>query len=247
MGTCVVRRSLVLLAFTGVVVMPAAPGAQAPTTPDLLGIHAGMPASAARATLQKRAPQVVVQPDSPADTGFTLSINDPENRDMVHVYLTMAPNDPAVWMIQRTQNFYPQNPMSKTALLSALHEKYGKETLTARGGSYLYWIFDQNGRVLASADEGLTACTGGNFVNLVRNGPPPSPNPVQLTCFRSFNAVIAMLNNRDQDLLEAYTIELVNLPYAFRAATVTGSARNSDAEKARQELLNKANQKKPAL
>jgi hypothetical protein len=56
-----------------------------------------------------------------------------------------------------------------------------------------------------------------------------------------------MLNNRDQDLLEAYTIELVNLPYAFRAATATGNARNSDAEKARQELLNKANQKKPAL
>lgn len=31
-------------------------------------------------------------------------------------------------MIQRSQTFLPQNPMSRTTLLTALHERYGKET-----------------------------------------------------------------------------------------------------------------------
>jgi hypothetical protein len=56
-----------------------------------------------------------------------------------------------------------------------------------------------------------------------------------------------MLNSRDAQLLQAYTIELVNLPYAFRAATATGNAKNAHAERERQELLRKANEKKPAL
>ena len=56
---------------------------------------------------------------------------------MVRVYVTQEPNEPAVWLVQRTQSFNPTNPMAKSALLSALREKYGKETLTARGGSFL--------------------------------------------------------------------------------------------------------------
>lgn len=41
----------------------------------------------------------------------------------------------------RTQNFFDQNPMSQNALLTALREKYGKETLTNdRGDSlFVYW------------------------------------------------------------------------------------------------------------
>ena len=84
------------------------------------------------------------------------------------------------------------------------------------------------------------------FINNVRLGPPPSPTPLQQMCTRSFFSVTAMLNSRDEQLLEAYTIELVNLPYALKAATATGNARNSDAEKERQDLINKAN-RKPAL
>jgi hypothetical protein len=240
----VLSRILVLSAIAGLLITPIAIGAQAPN-PDLLSVYVGMPANAARTTLQKRMPQSMLQNDTQGG-GFTLSVSDPMNRDMVRVFVTMAPNDPAVWMIQRVQNFSPQNPMTKAALLTALREKYGKETLTARGGSFLYWIFDQSGRVLATVDEGLTACGGSMFINNIRNGPPPSPNPLEQRCYGSFYAVTAMLNTRDEQLLEAYTIELVNLPYALRAATVTGNARNAEAEKERQDLINKAN-RKPAL
>jgi hypothetical protein len=237
-------RFLKLSAIAGVLVTPAATWAQT-KTPDLLSISVGMPANLARAALQKRMPGSIQQQDTNAGY-FSLAITDPMNSENVRVYVTMAPNEPAVWMMQRSQNFYPQNPMTKAALLDALRDKYGKETLTARGGSYLYWIFDQNGRLLTSADEALTMCNGNMFVNRVRQGPLPSPPPIEKMCTDSFYAVTAMLNSRDAQLLEAYTIELVNLPYALRAATITGNAINAEAEKARQDLINKAN-RKPAL
>jgi len=53
-----------------------------------------------------------------------------------------------------------------------------------------------------------------------------------------------MLNSSaDEQLLQAYTIEMVNLPYALVAATATGNARNSEAEKARQKVIEKGNRK----
>jgi hypothetical protein len=72
------------------------------------------------------------------DPSYGFTMNDLPNHGMVRVYVTMEPNEPAVWLVQRSQNFTSQNPMTKAALLSALHEKYGKETLTARGGTFLY-------------------------------------------------------------------------------------------------------------
>ena len=235
----VLRRLLVLPVAAGLLISSIGIGAQVPT-PDVLSVSVGMPVDAAKAALQKRIPQSLLQLDT---QGFTLQVTDPMNPGVVRVYSTAEPNDPAVWLIQRSQNFSAQNPMTKAALLTALHEKYGKETLTARGGSFLYWIFDQSGRLLTTADEGLTACNGNMFINRVRTGPPPSPTPLEQVCLRSFFAVTAMLNTADAQLLQAYTIELVNLPYALRAATITGNAKNADAEKARQDLINKGNRK----
>ena len=237
------KRLLVLSGAAGLVLTPGATRAQA-RNPDVLSAYIGMPADVARTTLQKRLPQAFLQSDPTG--GFTLSVTDPMNPDMVRVYVTMEPNEPAVWLIQRTQNFTSLNPMTKTALLSALREKYGKETLTSRGGSFLYWIFDQSGRLLTSADESLTACSGNMFINNVRNGPSPQPSQLDQVCLRSFFAVTAMLNNGPGELLQAYTVELVNLPYALRAATITGNAKNAEAEKARQDQINKGT-RKPAL
>ena len=239
-----ILRRLLVLAAAGLLSTPIAIEAQAPN-PDVLSVHVGMPREAARAALQKRVPQGILQLEVAGEV-FSLADTDPTSPGVVRVYNTIEPNEPAVWMIQRTQSFYAQNPMTKTALMTALHEKYGKETLTSRGGSSLYWIFDQSGRLLATADEGLTACNGNMFVNWVRNGAPPSPNTLEQICARSFFAVTAMLSTRDGQLIESYTIELVNLPYALRAATATGNAKSSEAEKARQDLINKGN-RKPTL
>ena len=239
--THTVLRRLLVLAVVGLIT-PIAIGAQAPP-PDLLSLYVGMPQNVARTALQKRMPGSML---AVTETGFTLS--DPMNRDMVSVYVTAEPNDPAVWLIQRSQGFTEQNSMSQKALMTALREKYGKETLTndrGGGGLYVYWIFEQNGKLLSSADMGLTGCMGINFVNYVRIGPPRQPNTLEQSCFRSFFGVTAMLNRSGSELLVAYTVELVNLPYALKAATVTGNANNAAADQSRRNQLEKGDQNKP--
>ena len=219
-------------------------------TPDLLGIYPGMPMRAARAQLQKVSSTINVQSNSAPETGFSITIPDSAKREQIEVFLTAAPSDPAVWLITRTQNFGRDNQMSQSALISALREKYGKETMTndrAGGGLSLYWIFDPSGKLLTSADEGLTGCRASTYVNYVRNGPPQSANSIEQDCFRSFFAVTAMLNRQDAQLLQAYTVELVNLPYAMKAATLTANANNAAAEKARQDQIKKANENRPVF
>jgi len=222
-----------------------APG-PTPQTPDLLGIYPGMSAAAARAQLQKRSSTINVMNSSPPD-GFSLS-PDPMNREMISVYLTLPPNDQAVWMIQRTQTFTEQDPMSQNALMTALREKYGKETLTndrGGGGVYVYWIYEQNGKLLSSADMDLTGCMGIKFINYVRIGLPRQPNTLEQNCFRSFFAVTAMLNRSGRELLGSYTVELVNLPYALKAATATGNANSAAADQGRRNQIEKGDQNKP--
>jgi len=220
-----------------------------PHTPDLLGIYPGMPMNPARAQLQQRSSKYQVVSHTVAENGFGLTIPDPTDQDHVDVYLTMAPNDPAVWMIRRTQGFGPGRPMAQNALLTALRQKYGKETLTANrggGGLYLYWIFDQSGKLLPTADQGLTGCSGNTFINNIVSGPGHG-NTILDRCYASFYAVTAMLNPGNAELLIAYTVELVNMPYAVKAATITMDANKAAAEKAKQNELNKANQNKPTF
>jgi hypothetical protein len=137
------------------------------------------------------------------------------------------------------------------ALLSGLHEKYGKETLTmdrGGGGLYLFWIFDPSGKLLATADPALTGCinSGTDFINYSLRGVAPTLSSIEQTCFRSLFAVTAMLN-RSGETLAAYSVELVNLPYMLKAATNTRNANNEAAGKARREQSKKADQNKPSF
>ncbi len=230
-----------------VVSFAQAPSAQGVHGPDLLGIYTGMPAAAARAQLQKRSSTINVTTNNVND-GFDLVIPDPMNREVINVFLTSPPNAPTVWMVQRSQNFSPQNPMSRNALLDALHEKYGKETFTndrGGGGLYVYWIYDENGKLLSSADMGLTGCNSAFYRRYVQNGVPPSPTAVEQTCFKSFFAVTAMLNLRDAQLLESYNVQLVNLPLAYKAASATSDENNAAAGQARKDQINRADTNKP--
>lgn len=220
-----------------------------PPTPDLLGIYPGMPAAPARAQLQKLSSTINVLTLSPASTGFQLTIPD-QNRQTVAVYLTQEPNDPFVWLIERSQNFDTAHPMSKDALLGALHQKYGKETMTwdkGGGGLYYYWIFDPGGKLLAAADDRLKVCNGSSFVTYIGRGPENGSTDLA-NCYRSFFAVTASLNLlQDNSQLQAYNVELVNMPYAIAAATVTMNANNKAADQARRDQENKANQNKPTF
>jgi hypothetical protein len=116
------------------------------------------------------------------------------------------------------------------------------------GGQYFYWLFDQNGRLLTSADPALMGCTTGGFTLHMATGPPATATEIEQKCYRSFFAVTAFLNRTvNPDLLQSYNVELANLPYAYSAAMNTLHARNAAAEKARQEQLKNANQNKPSF
>jgi hypothetical protein len=235
----------------GITTLAAAQGLPVtPRTPDLLGIYPGMPNVAARAQLQKHSSSVFVETNSSqARLGFGMTIPDPKNRDQVSVLLTQPPNDPAVWMIQRAQTFDPGVSMSKDNLLAAARQKYGKESLSADrggGGLYFYWVFDQSGKLLVNADPRFMSCSGNSFVTNISHGPDRT-NDILALCYSDFLGVTLYVNMRDAQLVGAYSIELVNLPYAVKAATITMDSNKTAADKSRQEELNKANQNKPAF
>jgi hypothetical protein len=234
---------LVSLGFGAVGVAQTLPAT--PHTPDLLGLYPGMTKQAGRAQLQKHSDDVYVQNIS--GNSFNLVLPN-QNRDIVTVSLTQPPNDPpGVWMIQRSQNFDPGNAMSKETLLEAMREKYGKESLMSDhggGGQYYYWAYDKSGKLLANADPRYMNCSGSLFINNMTNGPDKT-NESNALCYGSFIGVTLNLNMRDAQLLQAYSLELVNMPYAVAAATVTRNANKAVAEKARQDAIDQANKNKP--
>lgn len=244
------RTFKVLVWSAGVSLVLIGIAAAVPHTPDLLGIYPGMPNQEARAQLQRHSSSVFVQTNaSSALAGFGMTIPDPKNRDQVSVYLTQPPNEPTVWMIQRAQTFDPGISMSKENLLAAMRQKYGKETLSSDhggGGLYFYWIFDRSGGLLASADSRFMSCSGNSFLTNMTRGPDRT-NDILALCYGSFLGVTLYVNMRDPQLVAAYSVELVNLPYAVAAATVTMNANKAADETARQAELKKANQNKPVF
>lgn len=218
-----------------------------PHTPDLLGLYPGMPSLAARSQLQKHSSDVYVQDLS--GTEFGMTIPGPRNPDEIRVFLTLPPNDPTVWMIQRMQTFDPGVSMSKENLLAALRQKYGKENLWSDhggGGLYFYWVFDYSGKLLATPDPRFMGCSGNNFITNITRGPDRT-NDVLALCYGSFLGVTLYVNMRDPQLVRTYSVELVNLPYAVAAATNTMNANKAAADQARHDELNKANQNRPAF
>ena len=222
-----------------------------PHTPDLMGIYPGMPASAARAQLQKRSSTQYVKSASPADSGFGLNITDLKNPEGTNVNLTLAPNDPTVWWITRSQSYYQGlggPPLMLNTVLTALREKYGKETMThdqGGGGLYVFWLFDQSGKLLATADPTLQGCNSGQFSLYMRNGLPQAPTQVEQACFKSYFAVKASFNNAAANgMLSSYTVELVNLPYAYKAAMNTDNVKKAADQKAQQDLQKRGEENK---
>ncbi len=247
--------AILLIAFVaGAFPAPAQNLPPTPRTPDLLGIYPGMPASAARALLQKRSSTVNVTSASPADSGFGLSITDPKNPEGTYVYLTRAPNDPpTVWLITRSQRYNSGAggpPLMLNTVLTALREKYGKETFTrdqGGGGLYVYWLFDQGGKLLVTADQTLQGCNSGQFSLYMSNGLPQAPTQVEQACFKSYFGVKASFNQGANEILNNYTVELVNLPYAYRAAMNTDNVKKAADQKAQQDLINRGKQNKPTF
>lgn len=187
---CVLALSSVPIFLACAAQLPAQTLPPTPQSPDLLGIYIGMPAAAAKAQLQKHSSTPITMDGDPAQ-GFQMPISDVKNADQIQVFLTYAPNNPAVWMIIRTQLYYPSAggpALSYQAVLDALHQKYGKETVSSDHpvSMILYWIYDANGKQLTSASAALQACDGGSYESYISMGPPQTLNDQQKTCYAGF-------------------------------------------------------------
>lgn len=221
------------------------PAVATPETPDLLGIYPGMPMQTAKVQLQKHSSDVYVDTNA-LPLNFSLTVSNPKSADITSVYVTQPPNDPpTVWMIQRNWT-EPGGPgMTMAALISALRAKYGQETMRKQHPDItLYWIFDRNGRLLSHADPALMGCSGGNFIVYMHNGDSPVGGELPV-CYKGFFAVTANFNA--STVLRAYHVELVNLPYAARAATITANAKKAAADRARQQQIERARGNKPTF
>ena len=231
------RRTLSVLALTAALFNVGGPCPERATaqsvtppshSPDLLGIYMGMPAGAAKAQLQKHSSDVYVQYASPASDGFGISLPGMPT-DQISVSITQAPNDPAVWKIQRDQGFSGLAPISRSALLDSLHRKYGQETFKKSpdtGYERLYWIFGQDGKLLSSADPGLMDCNP-----IAPTGMKPElAGPCNQNFFALYMQIIS--GGHDGDSVQSYTMVLLNLPFEARAAQLTANAKKSAADKA---------------
>ena len=89
-------------------------------------------------------------------------------------------------------------------------------------------------------------CSGNSFITNMTHGPDKT-NDVSALCYGSFLGLTLYVNMRDAQLVRTYSVELVNMPDAVAAATITMNANKAAAEKARQAELNKAKQNKPAF
>ncbi|HVW69429.1 MAG TPA: hypothetical protein VHB68_10670, partial [Steroidobacteraceae bacterium] len=224
--------------------------AQAPSTPDLLGIYPGMSEQAARTQLQKHSSTVQIQTLPGAQMGFWLNASEGRNPEQITVHVTAPPNNPTVWLVERQQTFERQNPMSQQALLSALRDKYGQETLSQPKGGwlYLFWIFDAHGKLLRTANAALTVCVGSEYISYNAVGlPPRNLTEKENTCYKNFFGVTAMLNRSGGDLLESYDVQLTNLPYAYQAAVNVTNARNAASNHEAKEQLDRGNQNRPTF
>lgn len=210
----------VSLAHTAAAQRPAS----SPHAPDILGISVGMPAAEAKAQLQKHSSDVYVKDAMKPAEGFGLTLND-EPRDEISVFTTLPPSAPAVWRVERNETYSNQKLLPLSTLLAALHQKYGKETLSrARdaGRMELYWIYDADGRLRSQADPGLMECSHQPLDG--SGGPMLYPQ-----CLKEFYGVY-VLTNGTADGVQWYNMVLVSDPFEIQAMKATQAKQADDAQ-----------------
>jgi len=181
-----------------------------------------MPAETAKAQLQKHSSDVYVKYAMKPEEGFGLTLTG-EPYDQVSVSTTLPPSTPTVWKVERTQLFSNQKLLPLNSLLDALHQKYGKETLSrARDAGHveLYWIFDADGRLRSQADPGLMECS--------HPRPGAEGGGMYPQCMKEFYGLY-VLTNGTADGVQSYLMALVSDPLEVQATKATGAKQAEDA------------------
>ena len=96
------------------------------------------------------------------------------------------------------------------------------------------------------SDQKLQDCDGIHFQPDMITGPRRVLNEGDKACYTAFLGVKVSVNRgAGQSIINGYKVELMNLPYAYRAAMNTLNAQNGTPSKTQQNELELANQNKP--
>jgi hypothetical protein len=239
--------------------------------PDVIGVHLGMDPKEAMAIMRSHYPKN--RPTSydqsnlaafPAPVFQGSYINPVTNLDDDFVfYATLPPEKQLVWKVSRiTKGMH----INRQTLLAALRAKYGEESaaigldrVTPASNdaeiSLMLWLFDESGHhVPLSNSSARTAaeCTdagrslGSSFLMDEAygnsNGPLISRSPWCRTSYVGVRAEFGV-----GPIIEVVTTDMTDLPLAARTSHSTAVWYRAQAERARQQDLEKSKQVKPVF
>ena len=248
--------------MTGNVAKPTGP-LDPSKLPDVAGIHLGLTSAEVTPILQKLHPGAPLQVQSNGQgkppSGVLVSVGTaiPLSGDNIMVDYTFEPNKPqTVYFISR--DFTYAQPIARDNLVDALRQKYGKESnaVMANGGvSALWWLFDEQGQVIHTTNIDHAGapfgCQGdyaqGDGVNLYRNLISDDfHNGLAAATYCDSVIVLHVGLDASTTVKNTHTI-LLDRALMRRSAVAAGEWQKAEAQKQRQEDLQKANQAKPSL
>jgi hypothetical protein len=237
--------------------------------PDVIGVHLGMDPKEALAVLRAHYPKNLFTPytnnlaifPQPVFQGVIVNSLDNSSQEMNFI-TTLPPDKQAVWNVSRITT---RMHINRETLLAALRTKYGKESVAFAGGNQaassdaeivsMLWLFDESGRHVAlpslSAATTATGCAGigpgtPGSAFLINEAQGNSPFSANAWCATSYVGVHVDIGST-QPIVETVNTVMTDLPLAFRTSHSTAVWYRAQAERARQQDLEKSKQAKPVF
>jgi hypothetical protein len=243
--------------------------------PDVIGIHLGMDPKEALAIMHSDYPKNLITSYDHVNLGMFPAnvfqgsyINATLYEDNFIFHATLPPEKQLVWKVRRVTK---RMHINRQTLLAALRAKYGKEsaaigpdevTPTSNDAeiSLMLWFFDESGHhvPLSNSSARMAAeCTGaargigeiglgGSLLVDEASGKTTGPLISQsLWCKTSYVGVRAEFGV--YPIIETVTTDMTDLPLAVRTSHSTAVWYRAQAERARQQDLEKSKQVKPVF
>jgi hypothetical protein len=204
-------------------------------------------------------------------------VMDSEPIETLQAALTLPPNEPVVWKVVRSLRFEPGREQAKSALLDALREKYGKESLTLdtrRDRVSRFWVLRPDGSLVdgqgaqecstfcqsaflgsSPLDDALVRGVSKEFLNRLRSivsrstiGSAQTALPDPHHC-NSMTYIVAELSlGANPELVTQMRVALIDAPLHQRATEATEAVvQKANATRAKQETDKAKEQPTPKL
>lgn len=242
--------------------------------PDVVGFSPGMTIQEGFSKLKAYDPKAKIEfenitipqlSDKPLPYQLTLSaFGTDQSPEAIQIGVTLPPNKQIVWKIGRQLlSVPPKEDMSRTTLINALRQKYGKEDYFSNGPGLvnMVWLFDEQGKRETENKLPASPCALAPVLantNGLGMAPLNQPSPTfpqdstggWLRC-KSMVFVKALMkpdSARGAEYINSFTVTVGDSGLASRAADATvANVANSNGQKQKQELDKLKQQSAPTL